>query len=121
MWVFKVLFGYDRTPNKSVEPHFGSTNTDCTGQTDRRFLREKPEFLSAKGTTKKADAFVFFVYPNFNWDRQKVQKQQLFLFFPLHWQSGGFQEKSVCLSVCPVQLVFVEPKCGWTLLLGVRS
>ena len=64
MWVFKVLFGYDRTPNKSVEPHFGSTNTDCTGQTDRRFLREKPEFLSAKGTTKKADAFVFFVYPN---------------------------------------------------------
>ncbi len=68
MWVFKVLFGYDRTPNKSVEPHFGSTNTDCTGQTDRqtdrRFLREKPEFLSAKGTTKKADAFDFFVYPN---------------------------------------------------------
>ena len=33
-------------------------------QTDRRFLREKPEFLSAKGTTKKADAFDFFVYPN---------------------------------------------------------
>ena len=67
MWVFKVLFGYDRTPNKSVEPHFGSTNTDCTGQTDRRFLREKPMFLSAKGTTKKADAFDFFVYPNLFW------------------------------------------------------
>ena len=33
-------------------------------QTDRRFLREKPMFLSAKGTTKKADAFDFFVYPN---------------------------------------------------------
>ena len=32
------------------------------------------------------------------WDRQKVQKQQLFLFFPLHWQSGGFHEKSVCVS-----------------------
>ena len=36
MWVFKVLFGYDCTPNKSVQPLFGSTNTDCTGQTHRQ-------------------------------------------------------------------------------------
>lgn len=39
MWVFKVLFGYDRTPNKSVQPHFGSTNTNCTGHTDRLFMK----------------------------------------------------------------------------------
>ena len=37
MWVFKVLFGYDCTPNKSVQPHSGSTNPNCTGlQTDRQ-------------------------------------------------------------------------------------
>ena len=43
MWVFKVLFGYDCTPNKSVQPLFGSTNTDCTGltdtHTDRLFMK----------------------------------------------------------------------------------
>jgi hypothetical protein len=32
--------------------------------TDKLFLREKPPFVHAKGTTKKADAFGLFVYPN---------------------------------------------------------
>ena len=68
MWVFKVLFGYDRTPNKSVQPHFGSTNTDCTGLTDRhtdtQTFHENPHFVSVKGKTKKAVAFGLFVYPN---------------------------------------------------------
>ena len=69
MWVFKVLFGYDRTPNKSVQPHFGSTNTNCTGLTDRQThtqtFHENPHFVSVKGKTKKAVAFGLFVYPNF--------------------------------------------------------
>ena len=34
-----------------------------------------------------------------NWDRQKVPKLQLFLLFPLHRKSGGFDEKmSECQS-----------------------
>jgi hypothetical protein len=32
--------------------------------TDKLFLHEKPQFVSVKGTTKKADAFGLFVYPN---------------------------------------------------------
>ena len=36
-------------------------------QTDRRFLREKPMFLGAKGTTKKADAFDFFCLSQLKW------------------------------------------------------
>ena len=31
-----------------------------------------------------------------NWDRQKVPKLQLFLLFPLHRKSGGFDEKMSC-------------------------
>ena len=34
-----------------------------------------------------------------NWDRQKVQKLQLFLLFPLLWPTGVFHQKIVCLSV----------------------
>ena len=34
------------------------------GQTDRLFLHENPQFLGAKGTTKKAEALELFVYPN---------------------------------------------------------
>ena len=60
-----------------------------------------------------------------NWDRQKVLKLQLFLLFPLHWETGGFHAKkvclSVCLSVCPGQFVSVKPKSGSNILLGVRS
>ena len=48
-------------------------------QTNRRFLREKPEFLSAKGTTKKADAFDFFVYPNSEMFCLKRQKSRFFM------------------------------------------
>ena len=47
------------------EPLLGFTNTNCTGQTDRHFLHENPQFLSAKGTTKKAEALELFVYPNY--------------------------------------------------------
>ena len=65
MWVFKVLFGYDRTPNKSVQPHSGSTNPNCTGHTHRQTYHENPHFVSVKGKTKKAVAFGLFVYPNF--------------------------------------------------------
>ena len=54
-------------------PLLGITDTDCTGRTDRQtdrqtdvvfFLHENPQFVSVKGTTKKADAFGLFVYPN---------------------------------------------------------
>ncbi len=51
------------------EPLLGFTNTNCTGRTNKQtntlFLHEKPQFVSVKGTTKKADAFGLFVYPNF--------------------------------------------------------
>ncbi len=66
MWVFKVLFGYDCTPNKSVQPLFGSTNTDCTGLTDRQTdFSWKPPLcqFTVKGKTKKAVAFGLFVFP----------------------------------------------------------
>ena len=50
------------------EPLLRFTNTNCTGhthkQTNKLFLREKPPFVHVKGTTKKADAFGLFVYPN---------------------------------------------------------
>ena len=46
------------------EPLSGFTDPNCTGQTDKLFLHENPQFLSAKGTTKKAEAFELFVYPN---------------------------------------------------------
>ena len=46
------------------EPLLGFTNTNCTGRTNTLFLHEKPQFVSVKGTTKKADAFGLFVYPN---------------------------------------------------------
>ena len=47
-------------------PLLGFTDTDCTGHTDVVFfLHENPQFVSVKGTTKKADAFGLFVYPNF--------------------------------------------------------
>ena len=46
------------------EPISGFTDPKCTGQTDRLFLHENPQFLSAKGTTKKAEALELFVYPN---------------------------------------------------------
>ena len=63
-----MLFGYDCTPNKSVQPLFGSTNTDCTGLTDTQThtqtFHENPHFVSVKGKTKKAVAFGLFVYPN---------------------------------------------------------
>jgi hypothetical protein len=37
------------------------------GQTDRLFFHhENPQFLSAKGTTKKAEALELFVYPNYS-------------------------------------------------------
>ena len=46
-------------------PLLGFTDTDCTGRTDVVFfLHENPQFVSVKGTTKKADAFGLFVYPN---------------------------------------------------------
>ena len=52
------------------EPLLRFTNTNCTGhthkQTNKLFLREKPPFVHVKGTTKKADAFGLFVYPNSN-------------------------------------------------------
>ena len=51
------------------EPLSGFTNTNCTGRTHKHthklFLHEKPQFVSVKGTTKKADAFGLFVYPNY--------------------------------------------------------
>ena len=34
------------------------------GHTDILFLHENPQFLGAKGTTKKAEALELFVYPN---------------------------------------------------------
>jgi hypothetical protein len=47
-------------------PLLGFTDTDCTGRTYVVFfLHENPQFVSVKGTTKKADAFGLFVYPNF--------------------------------------------------------
>ena len=46
------------------EPLSRFTNTNCTGHTDKLFLRENPPFVHVKGTTKKADAFGLFVYPN---------------------------------------------------------
>ena len=46
------------------EPLSGFTDPKCTGQTDRLFLHENPQFLGAKGTTKKAEALELFVYPN---------------------------------------------------------
>ena len=47
------------------EPLSGFTDPKCTGQTDILFLHENPQFLGAKGTTKKAEALELFVYPNF--------------------------------------------------------
>ena len=50
------------------EPLLSFTNTNCTGRTHKQtntlFLHEKPQFVSVKGTTKKAEAFGLFVYPN---------------------------------------------------------
>ena len=46
------------------EPLFGFTATDCTGLTDKLFFDEKPQLARVKGTTKKAEAFGLFVYPN---------------------------------------------------------
>ena len=52
------------------EPLLRFTNTNCTGHTHTHthtlFLLEKPPFVHVKGTTKKADAFGLFVYPNFS-------------------------------------------------------
>ena len=49
MWVFKVVFGFDRTPNKSSELLFCFTDTNCTGQTERCW---KPPFPWCKGNNK---------------------------------------------------------------------
>ena len=46
------------------EPLLGFTDPNCTGRTNTLFLHEKPQFVSAKGTTKKAEALELFVYPN---------------------------------------------------------
>ena len=46
------------------EPLLSFTNTNCTGHSHTLLLREKPPFVHVKGTTKKADAFGLFVYPN---------------------------------------------------------
>ena len=51
------------------EPLLSFTATDCTGltnkQTNKLFFDEKPQLARVKGTTKKAEAFGLFVYPNF--------------------------------------------------------
>jgi hypothetical protein len=49
------------------------------GQTDRLFLHENPQFLSAKGTTKKAEALELFVYPNL---RTQLHIRELLLSSP---------------------------------------
>ena len=57
----------------------------------------------------------------------KKSKSNSFFCFSLYTDKVGVFMKSlsvcvcVCVCVCPVQLGFVEPECGWTLLLGVQS
>ncbi len=46
------------------EPLLSFTATDCTGLTNKLFFDEKPQLARVKGTTKKAEAFGLFVYPN---------------------------------------------------------
>ena len=52
------------------EPLLSFTATDCTGLTDKLFFDEKPQLARVKGTTKKAEAFGLFVYPNLKIDAQ---------------------------------------------------
>jgi hypothetical protein len=63
------------------EPLSGFTDPNCTGHTDRLFLHENPHFLSAKGTTKKAEALELFVYPNSG--SQRVSRVCDFIFLTL--------------------------------------
>jgi hypothetical protein len=44
-----------------------------------------------------------------------------FLLFPFHGRRGVFHAKRVCLWLCPVQFVFVKPKSGSNISLGVQS
>ena len=68
-------------------PLLGFTDTDCTGRTDVVFfLHENPQFVSVKGTTKKADAFGLFVYPKFPIDAQpRGGNRQTAKRFCIHW------------------------------------
>ena len=66
------------------KPLSGFTDPNCTGQTDRLFFHENPQFPSAKGTTKKAEALELFVYPNYSCEnRNRLQnngKGSLYIF-----------------------------------------
>ena len=48
------------------KPLSGFTDPNCTGLTHKLFFDEKPQLARVKGTTKKAEAFGLFVYPNSN-------------------------------------------------------
>ena len=65
MWVFSE-FSVSTAPLAKCLNHFWVLQTQIVldGQTNTLFLHEKPQFVSVKGTTKKADAFGLFVYPN---------------------------------------------------------
>ena len=66
MWVFKVLFGYDCTPNKSVQPHSGSTNPNCTGHTHRhthRLFMKTPTLSVQREKQKKLLLLDFLSIP----------------------------------------------------------
>ena len=60
------------------EPLLGFTDPNCTGHTDKHFLHENPQFLiSAKGTTKKAEALELFVYIPIQFtNNESVQKNK---------------------------------------------
>ena len=59
------------------EPLLSFTATDCTGLTDKLFFDEKPQLARVKGTTKKAEAFGLFVYPNSAECLEKNEKQNM--------------------------------------------
>ena len=58
------------------EPLLSFTATDCTGLTDKLFFDEKPQLARVKGTTKKAEAFGLFVYPNFRCCTPKMMRSR---------------------------------------------
>ncbi len=62
MWVFSQ-FSVPIVPLTKCSYHFWGLHTQIVLDTHTIFA-EKPPFVHVKGTTKKADAFGLFVYPN---------------------------------------------------------
>jgi hypothetical protein len=76
-------------------------------------LHEKPGFLSAKGTTKKAEALDFFVYPNFQFVHMTLMclwhvTEIVFRRYPATKAQTGVLLNSLGASACNAGAVSVQ-------------